>query len=1105
MTRSLTILFALALALSAAPAPAAMSVLVTDISPSQSTLDPTDPDGASGGRVNGLAVDRSSPATLYAASEWGGLFKSTDSGQTWAHLDGHVPTATWDVEVDPQNSNRVFATSFFDGRVNPLSGINVSTDGGVTWNRPASATPPAGFCRTTTRRAEPAAFGISIDSDDPNDVYIGTNCGLAISNDRGGTWNFVDPTPADGATNIWDVVVHDGGIIDLCGDDGHLRSTDGGGTWTTATTQPLQTGRCSLAVSPDESYVLFAVVGVSIFESDDGGQSWPVTYANPSSQGRIPFVATNQRQGATYDLWFGDVRLHRGTCTTPAAPAPGGAQRCNASAAWAGPFTRSRGAHDDSGDIAFNPAVAVDACPILFSSDGGVFRNTLAASPGCHTPLWEQPTITPHALWAFDFEGVARAGAAAEDLYFGNQDNGSFGSLTGGAASPAWTNERCCDGFDVAGDPNRVLNTICCFGGPRSTLLFISGPGMVGPSPQINTYPPGNLRSFQQLDSIDNFGPDDYVVITSQGVFVTDNITASPIVWTQLGAASTPAAACGVQSVVLGGSPTFFVKSGGCNGENGGGLFRYQGVAPGGTWQPVPGPGGGGLGVYAVDPNNPDRIIASHLRFAGGPQMLMTLDGGTTWNNLPALDDLMTGAGAFLYENRSGPTRFTGFNGYPQPTLVAFDPADPDLVVAGGADSGVFLSANGGTRWELVTDPLAPGSSGRPHIPRPRYAHFDHDAPGDDIHLYLGTQGRSTWRLTFQKVEVPEIQVPSDPDLGEVCVGSEAHGTLDVCNTSKGSLIVSAVTSSNPEFSVTTPSGGFPVAISHDFCFPFQVSFTPSAAGPRSATISILSNDPNFPTVQVSAAGVGTEPDIRITGSTDFGTGSAWRPDERTVSVCNTGGCNLSVTSASVNCTDFTLIHDPFPATVSPDSCLDLVVRFTPDRHGRKSCELTIASDDPDSPSVQRTLTARTPPLFSLRAGLVDPSGTLGTVASDGSTFNLGFVYPFQPHWAWDVRLGFSSFDGRTGQPDIDLWSLSANAKYTVNPAATVRFFLNGGLGVYHFDPGDFEGGGNLGLGLEVPVGPIFAFEATYNHHWAFTASPTLKFSQFQLGFLTSF
>lgn len=41
-------------------------------------------------------------------------------------------------------------------------------------------------------------------------------------------------------------------------------------------------GRCSIAVSPDESYVIFVVSGTSIFESDDGGTTFilvPFKYA----------------------------------------------------------------------------------------------------------------------------------------------------------------------------------------------------------------------------------------------------------------------------------------------------------------------------------------------------------------------------------------------------------------------------------------------------------------------------------------------------------------------------------------------------------------------------------------------------------------------------------------------------------------------------------------------------------------------------------------------------------------------------------------------------------------------------------------------------------
>ena len=225
--------------------PPEASAQLVNISPTQSTLHATNPNGASGGRVGGLAAVPGDNTVYYAASEWGGLFKSVDAGQTWVHLPGHVPTATWAVKVDPSNTKRVFATSFYDGRVKSQAGINVSSDGGTTWKRPASATPEPGFCANEARRNEPSAFDIAIDPDNPKNVYIGTNCGLAISKNSGVTWKFVDPTPEDKANNVWAVVVHHKGIIDICGDDGHLRSIDGGGVWIEPTGAPLPGGRCS--------------------------------------------------------------------------------------------------------------------------------------------------------------------------------------------------------------------------------------------------------------------------------------------------------------------------------------------------------------------------------------------------------------------------------------------------------------------------------------------------------------------------------------------------------------------------------------------------------------------------------------------------------------------------------------------------------------------------------------------------------------------------------------------------------------------------------------------------------------------------------------------
>jgi photosystem II stability/assembly factor-like uncharacterized protein len=757
-------------------------VTITDINPDQSSRDATAAWGcASGGRVNGLAVDPNNNLIQYAATEWGGLYKSTNGGRNWTHLDGHVPQAMWDVEVDPSNSNRVYATSFYDGRVNSIAGINVSTNGGKTWTHPATATPSAIFCTDLNRRTQPSAFGICIDPDNNQNVYIGTNSGLAISTDSGVTWTFVDPTPATGPTNVYDVVVHHNGIIDLFGQDGHRRRTPGNTNWTTVTAGPgLPGGWGKIAASPNESYVLFVVVGSRVYESDNGGSSWPHTFILPNNNGRFPFVRTNDRAGNTFDLWTGDVVVWRATCTTPATPAQGGAARCSAVATWT---AANNGAHNDVGDVVFATA-ALDACPLLYCCDGGVYFNTVGTNPACHTPVWEQPTVTPHALWIFDLDGAHQTGKDSEDLYFACQDNGTFACINASSSSPTWANRNYGDAFDVCANSSRVLYTQ---GAPWH--LYLANPNMVSGT-NITGYP-GNFIKFQNLKSIDTFGDDDFVMVTSTGVHITQNITASPIVWTELGDASCPNNACAVLASVQNGIPTFIIKAGGGDGNRGGSLWRYKGTGTNGTWHQISRNGSSSFGVYAVDPKRPNRIFASDLAPVAGPQMVITEDGGTTWQTMAALDNLMTGNGIFRYNNHLGINNWRSISGYPQPTLVAFDPEDPEILIAGGADSGIFISIDQGKNWELVTDPISPRTSGIPHISRPRHAYFDHEPGKDDVNIYVGSQGRGVWRLSFKKdplaavkgkisflrVHAPGSKYGGDPDVldADVIVRLQSH------------------------------------------------------------------------------------------------------------------------------------------------------------------------------------------------------------------------------------------------------------------------------------------------------------------------------------------
>jgi opacity protein-like surface antigen len=104
------------------------------------------------------------------------------------------------------------------------------------------------------------------------------------------------------------------------------------------------------------------------------------------------------------------------------------------------------------------------------------------------------------------------------------------------------------------------------------------------------------------------------------------------------------------------------------------------------------------------------------------------------------------------------------------------------------------------------------------------------------------------------------------------------------------------------------------------------------------------------------------------------------------------------------------------------------------------------------------------------------------------------------------IRPDFvSRFAGAATFPDVSAWSVLGTIKYTFNPPATVRVFVNGGAGLYQFDPGDAEFGFNIGAGVQIPLNRRFAVEGTYNYNHALTASPNRRFSQIQGGVLIYF
>jgi hypothetical protein len=169
------------------------------------------------GDIVALALDRQSPATLYASIGCINLMgcrsvKSTDGGATWNGLGG-FPGAAGQFLLDPLVSGVLYVAS----SVSPVSTrVFKSTDGGVSWNAADS-----GLSSQISR--------LATDAGSPETLYAATLAGLFKSTDGGGSWS------ATGlALPATDLAIdpRDPSVLYAATDGGGvLRSPDRGTTW----------------------------------------------------------------------------------------------------------------------------------------------------------------------------------------------------------------------------------------------------------------------------------------------------------------------------------------------------------------------------------------------------------------------------------------------------------------------------------------------------------------------------------------------------------------------------------------------------------------------------------------------------------------------------------------------------------------------------------------------------------------------------------------------------------------------------------------------------------------------------------------------------------
>lgn len=214
--------------------------------------------GNIGGRTRALIIHPTNHDTMFAAAASGGVWKTTDGGESWKPLaDALANIAVNALAIDGADPNVIYAGTgegFFNFDAIRGAGVFKSPDGGATWSRLA-ATATTDFYYVND---------IVVSPNNGQRVYAATRSGVWRSVDGGLSWGrALDPVVTGGCL---DLVFRSDQTTDYvfasCGTFTQAkvyRNTDasGAGAWTEVLSDPGM-GRTSLALAPSNQNIIYA-------------------------------------------------------------------------------------------------------------------------------------------------------------------------------------------------------------------------------------------------------------------------------------------------------------------------------------------------------------------------------------------------------------------------------------------------------------------------------------------------------------------------------------------------------------------------------------------------------------------------------------------------------------------------------------------------------------------------------------------------------------------------------------------------------------------------------------------------------------------------------
>ena len=229
------------------------------------------------------------PWTIISGGYEGGVYKSSDGGDTWVHLQDGLPNGLRgksDLAVSSADPDRVYVLIEAPGE---SGGVYRSDDRGASWSQVSDYQPI---------RNRPFYYTNLVAHPTNPDILWGMAEGYSRSNDGGRTWGSGGRTPHGDNHDLW-INPDDPSIMIQSNDGGANVTRDGGQTWSTQHNQPTAE-LYQVDVSDDFPYRLYA------------GQQDNSTISVPS----LPDRST---PSGGEGLW----EAHGGCETGPVVPKPG--------------------------------------------------------------------------------------------------------------------------------------------------------------------------------------------------------------------------------------------------------------------------------------------------------------------------------------------------------------------------------------------------------------------------------------------------------------------------------------------------------------------------------------------------------------------------------------------------------------------------------------------------------------------------------------------------------------------------------------------------------------------------------------------------------------